>query len=149
MAKRRTNRDGPRGDTPERIVRDFVRRINRRDVERVTQLITDDHVFIDSLGHRLQGGRQAMRAAWAGYFQIVPDYQIRANAFFARRNTVIVVGIASGSYRAPAMPDPVGTWRTPATWRALLRRGRVAEWQVYADNEPIRELMRRATEKAV
>ena len=65
LAKRRTNRDGPRGDTPEKIVREFIRRINRRDIERLTQLMTDNHVLIDSLGHRLQGGRPAMHAVGA------------------------------------------------------------------------------------
>src|ERR1035437_2001258 len=149
LAKRETNRDGPRGDTPEKIVREFIRRINRLDIERLTQLMTDNHVLIDSLGHRLQGGREAMHAAWAGYFQMVPDYQIRAKTIFGRRNTVIVVGRASGSYMAPTMTDPVGTWCTPATWRAVVRRGRVAEWQVYADNETIRALMRQTGEKAV
>ena len=34
---------------------------------------------------------------------------------------------------------------TPAALRALVRDGRIAEWQVYADNEPIREQMRAAS----
>jgi hypothetical protein len=29
--------------------------------------------------------------------------------------------------------------------RAIIRDGQVAEWQVYADNEPIREQMRAAS----
>ena len=149
LAKRRTHRDGPHGDTPEKVVRAFVRRINRRDVEGLTQLMTDNHVLIDSLGHRIPGGRPAMNAAWTGYFQMVPEYQISAKAIFRRGNTVILVGTASGNYRVSTTTDSVGTWRTPATWRAVVRRGRIAEWQVYADNEPIRELMRRATETAV
>jgi hypothetical protein len=34
-------------------------------------------------------------------------------------------------------------WETPAAWRAVVEGGLVAEWRVYADNEPMRELMRR------
>lgn len=29
-------------------------------------------------------------------------------------------------------------WKTPAAWRAVVRDGKIAEWQVYADNEPAR-----------
>jgi hypothetical protein len=30
---------------------------------------------------------------------------------------------------------------TPAAFRALIEDGKVAEWRVYADNEPLRRLM--------
>jgi limonene-1,2-epoxide hydrolase len=48
---------------------------------------------------------------------------------------VILLGMARGTY--------VGkTWSTPAAWRAKVHDDRVAEWRVYADNEPLRQLMR-------
>jgi SnoaL-like protein len=109
------------------------------------QLMTNDHVLIDSLGHRLSGWPEALREAWAGYFGMVPDYQIKAKAIFARGNTVVIVGVASGCYVATPSRDSLGTWETPGAWRAVVRHERVAEWQVYADNEPIRALMRRAS----
>jgi hypothetical protein len=34
-------------------------------------------------------------------------------------------------------------WKTPAAWRAVIKEGKVAVWQVYADNEPIRAIMRK------
>jgi len=37
---------------------------------------------------------------------------------------------------------------TPAALRALMRGTLVAEWQVYADNEPIRRCMQRAANDA-
>ena len=147
--KIRTNRDRRHDGEPERVVRRLLRGINRRDTESLMQLMTNDHVLIDSLGHRLSGGPGALRAAWAGDFGMVPDYQIKAKAIFAQGNSVIIVGVASGCYLPSTNMESLGTWETPGAWRAVVRRGRVAEWQVYADNEPIRELMRHASTRRV
>ena len=129
---------------PEKVVRDFIRQINRRDVEHMTHLMTDRHALVDSLGNRITG-RDTMRGAWTGYFGMVPDYKIQVKAIIVRRNTVIAFGTASGSYVPPKASGAIGTWRTPAAWRAIVQRGHIAEWQVYADNEPIRALMRKET----
>jgi ketosteroid isomerase-like protein len=131
----------------EEIVRAFIRQINRHDVERLTSMMTARHALIDSLGNRL-AGRDTLRAAWTAYLQMVPDYKITPKATFVKRNTVIVVGVASGSYVPSSTNRSVGSWRTPAAWRAVIKRGHVAEWQVYADNEPIRNLMRQAAGNA-
>ncbi len=46
------------------------------------------------------------------------------------------------------MPLPDGTskaanrWQTPAAVRARVQDGKVAERRIYADNEPVRKLMR-------
>ncbi|HEY1939222.1 MAG TPA: nuclear transport factor 2 family protein [Candidatus Angelobacter sp.] len=34
-------------------------------------------------------------------------------------------------------------WKTPAAWRAVVKDGKIAVWQVFADNEPIRAIMRK------
>ena len=40
------------------------------------------------------------------------------------------------------MPTPTGTaWRIPAAWRLKVKDGLVTEWQVYADNKPVYELL--------
>jgi hypothetical protein len=31
--------------------------------------------------------------------------------------------------------------RTPKPWRAVVRDGQIADWQVYADNKPVYELL--------
>jgi hypothetical protein len=36
-------------------------------------------------------------------------------------------------------------WRTPAAVRGLVADGKVAEWTIFADNEPIRKLIRGET----
>ena len=32
-------------------------------------------------------------------------------------------------------------WEIPAAWKAVVRDGLVAHWQVFADNQPVRKLM--------
>ena len=34
-------------------------------------------------------------------------------------------------------------WKMPAAWRAVVRDSKIAVWQVYADNEPARAVMRK------
>ena len=36
---------------------------------------------------------------------------------------------------------PEDRWNTPAAWRAVTEHGRLAVWQVSADDEPIRRAM--------
>ena len=125
------------------VVRQFIARINRRDVDGLAGLMTDDHLFIDGMGTRVRG-RHAMARGWAGYFAMVPDYAIEVEQMFVRGRTVAAFGMAGGSYVSPSGRRSAGAWRVPAAWRAVVRGGRVAAWQVCADNEPIRQLMRRA-----
>ena len=143
--KRQKRRNQQSDDSPLKVARGFIHSVNRGSLDRLTELMTDDHVFIDSLGRKVHG-RKAMRAAWEGYFRMVSNYRISAKQTLVSRNTVVILGTASGSYIASSNAAPVGEWLTPAAWRAVVRQGRLAEWQVYADHEPIRELMRRATD---
>jgi hypothetical protein len=39
---------------------------------------------------------------------------------------------------------PENHWQTPLAIRAFVEEGQVAEWRAYADNEPMRQLMRAA-----
>jgi hypothetical protein len=102
--------------------------------------MTEDHVFIDALDGRL-AGREAMIDAWTQYFAMVPDYWIRVENMLSSDGTVVAFGRAGGTF-APGRPiDPSRRWEIPAAWRAEVRGDRVAVWQVYADNLPIRRLM--------
>ena len=122
---------------------DFVERINAHDVEGLLSLMTPDHRFVDSLGNVIEG-RDKLRAAWSGYFAMVPDYRITIDTTFAEGYEAILCGVAGGTYAPGGKLDPANAWSTPVAIRAKIDIERVAEWQVYADNEPIREKMRRA-----
>ena len=126
--------------TPREVVRQFVDGINARDVPRLATLMTPDHRFVDSLGSVLVG-RVAVQEGWRQYFQMVPDYHIDVHQFFSDGPDVILVGTAGGTYSRGGQLRPGDAWQTPAAWRAVVRDEAVAEWQVYADNEPVRQRM--------
>jgi ketosteroid isomerase-like protein len=104
--------------------------------------MTEDHVFVDGLGARIEG-RQRVKAAFDAYFRMVPDYTISIEETFRQGSVVLMLGSAQGTYSADGGLRPENHWTTPAAWRVTIRDGLVAEWRVYADNEPIRQIMRR------
>jgi ketosteroid isomerase-like protein len=131
---------------PLKVAKQFVTAINAHDVEGLASLMTSDHRFIDSLGSVVEG-RDAMREGWKFYFGMVPDYNLKiSRSFIAEdgKTEVVLVGVASGSYRVNESKRPDSSWSTPVALRAVVHDRQIAEWQVYADNEPIREQMRAA-----
>jgi uncharacterized protein (TIGR02246 family) len=119
----------------------FVRAINRHDIEALAALMTPDHRFVDSLGKVVEG-RENMRMAWGSYFHMVPDYAIVPQETVCEGHVVILLGMAQGTYAPEGWLKAENRWETPAAFRALIKDGKVEEWRVYADNEPMRERMR-------
>ncbi len=129
-------------ESPQTLAESFVRAINIRDVDAICSLMTPEHRFIDSLGNVVEG-REKMRAAWAGYFGIVPDYSIAVDETHCAGSVVVMLGEARGTYAPGGKLAPENHWKTPAAFRARIEAGKVAEWRVYADNEPIRQCVAR------
>ena len=128
--------------TPESVARAFAAAISARDVAALARLMSEDHRFIDSLGNTIKG-RGKMEDGWRSYFTMVPDYTITVTEAYASGATVVMVGTAQGTFTADGRLRPENKWQTPAAWRATIDGDRVAEWRVYADNDPIRKLMAR------
>jgi len=119
----------------ESTLQRFVERINAHDPKGIIALCTPNHVFIDSLGSRLSGSEQ-LEEGWTEYFSVFPDYQVEIESMVSRHRLVLACGFASATH-APSQTR----WRIPAAWRAIVANGRIAEWQVYADNKPVYELL--------
>jgi len=133
--------------TAQNVAEQFVNAINAHDIERLASLMTSDHRFIDSLGVVVEG-RDAMREGWKFYFSMVADYNLDINRSFVAEDgkaEAMLVGVASGSYWSNGIKRPDSSWSAPVALRAVVRDDHIAEWQVYADNEPIREQMRTAS----
>lgn len=128
------------GTSAESIAHGFVRAINRQDSEQVAALMSPTHRFIDSLGKVIEG-RDKMREGWAAYFRMVPDYSVAIEEIYPSDPVVILIGVAQGTYSRDGKLNPENRWQTPVAIRALVEDGLVAEWRVYADNEPIRKVM--------
>jgi ketosteroid isomerase-like protein len=117
------------------VFRHWLSAINSHDVTALTTLMAADHLFVDSLGTRVPGVK-SMEAGWRGYFLMCPDYWIRADHVMAADDTVLAAGEAGGTIDGES-------WRTPAAWKAVIRDGRVVEWQVFADNKRVYEILGR------
>ena len=127
---------------PEEVALKFAEAINRLDPDGLADLMTEDHLFVDGMGNTDQG-RDRMRDGWAGYYDMVPDYKIVVTETFVSGSTVAMFGTAGGTYAADEELKPENYWSVPAAWKAIIEGDKVKQWQVYADNEPIREIMRR------
>lgn len=128
------------GHTAETIAQGFLRAINRQDVDRLAELMSPAHRFVDSLGKVVEG-RDRMREGWVAYFRMVPDYAVAIEEYYPADPVVIMLGIASGTYTRDGQLNPENRWQTPVAIRALIEEGMVAEWRVYADNDPVRKIM--------
>jgi uncharacterized protein (TIGR02246 family) len=130
-------------NSTESTARAFVRAINRQDVEGLAELMAPDHRFVDSLGNVAEGPEQ-VQAGWASYFRMVPDYSIVVDETYSNGPVAVMLGLAQGTYAPSGLLKPENHWQTPLAIRAFVEEGLVAEWRVYADNEPMRQLMRAA-----
>jgi ketosteroid isomerase-like protein len=129
----------PEPDAVRLVIR-FVNEINRHDVGAMLALVSDDHVFVDGLGHELRG-KERLREAWTSYFALFPDYRILIEDHLQMGIVVGVFGSASGTYAVDGELSPSRRWKIPAAWKAIVRDERVERWQVFADNEPVWKIM--------
>jgi len=124
-------------ESPAGTFEQFVAAINGHDLETLTSLMTEDHLFVDSLGNHVRGAN-IMQTGWRSYFTMCPDYWIRIRTSLSGGDTVLSTGEAGGTI------DGV-SWHTPAAWEALIRGRFVSEWRVFADNKQVFEILARRT----
>ena len=128
--------------SPADTVLAFIRAINRHEIGTLTNLMTPDHEFVDSLGAR-ETGVDTMRQAWIAYFFMIPDYTIEVAEVFPRGTSVMVTGKASGTVAVRDELPSANRWEMPIAVCAEVRAGLVARWQVFADNDPVRQILNR------
>jgi ketosteroid isomerase-like protein len=105
----------------EAVVVAFNDAINRRDLAALTDLMHDDHRFIDATGASLDG-KAACVDAWRGFFEAYPDYR---NVFDE------VHGDPEGIVHVRGRSEcSVVELDGPARWTATVRDARVAIWHV-------------------
>jgi ketosteroid isomerase-like protein len=123
------------------IALEFIDRINSHQIPLIRELMTRDHIYIDAQGHQIHGQKQLDRS-WRACFEWFPDYALQVDQAFASGNIAVITGWAMGTYSVRGLLSPDSRWKTPSAWQATIRMQRVAEWRVYADNEPIWKVMR-------
>lgn len=128
-------------EAAESVADAFVRAINRQDVDAMAALMAGDHRFVDSLGSVVEG-REKMVEGWKSYFKMVPDYTIAVEEKYCDGPVLIMLGMAQGTLAREGRLSADRRWQTPVAIRAHIEARKIAEWRVYADNEPVRRLMR-------
>ncbi len=118
----------------------FLDRINQHDADRLADCMTDDHVFIDSLGQSVSG-REKMRSGWRGYFVFCPDYWVSHEEIFSSGRRVAVFGAAGGTLAVGGKLPAENKWRASAAWLAIVEGDLIKQWQIYADNKPVYDIL--------
>jgi len=77
----------------------FLERLNQHNADRLTEMMTEDRVFIDSPGHVVHGG-QAVRVGWRGYYVLYPDYWVSHEEIFSAGDRIAIIGAAGGTIAA-------------------------------------------------
>jgi len=106
----------------------FVDAINQHAIG-IYSLLTDDHKFIDAQGNEITG-KDKMKIAWQGYFELFPDYKIEVIDVFESVNVIGAFGSASGSFKNDKKNQFL---KLP--WKAIIENDKVKLWQVYADTK--------------
>jgi hypothetical protein len=127
--------------TNSEVLTGFVEAINHHEVDTMVKWLAKDHVFTDSLGQTIWGS-SGMKPAWSKYFQMVPDYEIVIDEIFEKAGRMVLLGTAKGTYAPDGNLLPNNKWQTRAAWKVVFKNERISEWQVFADNEPIRQIIR-------
>jgi SnoaL-like domain len=113
------------------IVMSFNEYINRRDLDELSRLMTDDHVFIDSANSTVSG-KEACLKAWKGFFAAFPDYRNHLELVALSNRKAVMVGCSVRSDVRLA---------GPALWTAKIEGQLIAEWHVYEDTSANRALL--------
>jgi len=125
-----------------KILLDFVDAINCANVDRMADLMADDPVFVDSRDNRTTG-KENMKQAWKGYFNLFPDYKIEITGMLQKKSLFYLVGYAGGTYMNMINENNTNYWRIPTAWTAIIKKNKVQYWQVYADNGVVVEIVNR------
>jgi ketosteroid isomerase-like protein len=126
--------------TPVETALAFFDAINKHDPGKLVELMTEDHLFVDSLGRSAQG-RATMLAGWQAYFEFCPDYWVSRTDVLHAGDTVAMFGSAGGTISVNGELPPENKWQMPAAWRFAVHNGLIREFRVYADNKPVYDIL--------
>jgi ketosteroid isomerase-like protein len=116
---------------PSRAVAlEFVDCINRRDLPRLSRLMSSDH-RLEVFDEEPLVGREANTEAWRGYFDAFPAYVIYPDRVAEMARRVAVLGHTTGSHLG--LPDEE-EGRLTLIWLVDTAGGTVTRWKLVEDN---------------
>ena len=123
------------------IISMFIDLINAHDLDGILTSVTKDLSFYDSMGVNITG-IDKLKDAWGGLFSLFPDYKIEAKEILVEDGEVVIFGEISGTFSVGDKDMDGKKWNVRSAWRVLTENGKINQWRVYTDMEPIREMRR-------
>ena len=124
------------------IVLDYIDAINKADIDGILNLMSDDHILIDSQDNKMTG-KDNLRQAWIGYFGMFPDYKIEVNEVLEKDSLICALGYASGTYKNLKNKGNSNHWKIPIALTAIIKDNHIMQWQIYADNIIVMDIINR------
>jgi hypothetical protein len=84
-----------------------------------------------------------MRSAWDVLLTFFPDYTVEVKDIISKNGMVAVFGKAKGTLATDGKILDENKFEIPASWTAVIKDGKIDKWRVYADNEPVRKLIKK------
>lgn len=102
--------------------------INNQDIQGLSDLMTEDHKFIDRQ-NEVTTPKEEMVKGWMDFFKNFPEYQNYFPRIESKEDIVIIPGYAIGEK---------GGEKDHAIWVAKIQNDQVAEWRIYEDTVEVR-----------
>lgn len=118
----------------EIIALKFNECITNRDISGLSDMMAENHVFIDTANNRIGGKINCITQAWRPFFALYPDYRNIFENIVVRDTSVIMQGYSVCS------EDILNNIR--AIWVAEIENNKVALWQIYPDTKENREMLK-------
>jgi ketosteroid isomerase-like protein len=125
--------------TPTEVAMSFVDAINSKDVEKLANLMTADYKFIDGDGSE-HAGKDQMKIGWKEHFELIPDLTLSISKHIEENDTVVLLGWSSGTIIQNGELKLENSWRVPCAWHVIVESGKVAVWQLYANQCVLHEI---------
>jgi ketosteroid isomerase-like protein len=110
---------------PKLTVLQFNEYINRQDINGLSNLMTDDHLFVDREGNS-DKGKESMTKGWIKFFEMFPEYRNTFIRLQSQDELVVIYGYAVWNK---------GSEQDYVIWTAKIENDLVAEWRIYEDTE--------------
>ena len=106
---------------PKLTALQFNEYINRQDVNRLSNMMTENHKFIDRAGGGAKGKKE-MTPGWIRFFKDHPEYTNTFKRVESKGNLVTLYGYATWE---------IGDDPDYSIWTAMVENDLVVEWRIY------------------
>ena len=128
--------------TNAEIVNSFIQAINDHDVDKIYNLMSDDHIFVDGYGDK-HVGKNGMKEGWQQYYSMFPDYKVEITDITENESIIGLFGYANATYKNIKDERNSNFWRTPAAWKAIVEHKKIKYWQVFCDYTKLQAIIDR------